>query len=175
MKKVFGYLLVFGLFIGFLGLSLSCASDDVPEEPKSTITLEDVNALMKNQEANALTNNGLTADQLMEVTKLCIQTGELTGVSILDENTKLSFAVLESNLTICKIPMIVKFSFSISKNGTLRLRVLEIREVSPDVNPFSVTVPSKEVDSQMNMINSTVLNHLDKIGTTIMNRSSDFS
>ena len=174
MKKVFGYLLVFGLFIGFLGLSLSCASDDVPEE-KTTITLEDVNKLMKNQEANALTNNGLTSDQLMEVTKLCIQTGELSGVSIVEENAKLSFAVLESNLTVCKIPLIVRFSFAISKNGTLRLRVLDIREVSPDVNPFLVTVPTKDVDSQMDTINTTIINHLDKIGNTIMNRSSDFS
>ena len=73
----------------YMLLSLACASSPEPrQEPRSEISLENVNRLLKNQEVNILSNNGLTSDQLMEVTKLCIQTGELTGVEIIEENAK---------------------------------------------------------------------------------------
>ena len=113
----------------YMLLSLACASSPEPrQEPRSEISLENVNRLLKNQEVNILSNNGLTSDQLMEVTKLCIQTNELKGVEIIEENAKLSYAVLKATVSLNTKPMVVKFSYSISKTGTLKMIVTEISE-----------------------------------------------
>ena len=164
------------VFIGYLLLSLACASAPEPKnEPRSEISLENVNQLLKNQEVNILSNNGLTSDQLMEVTKLCIQTSELTGVEIIEENKKLSYAVLKATISLNKKPMLVKFSYSISKAGTLKMRVMEISEQDSVNAPYSVTVYTKDYEATMNAIKSTVLNRLDSIGNTVLKRSADFA
>ena len=164
------------VFIGYLLLSLACASAPEPKnEPRSEISLENVNQLLKNQEVNILSNNGLTSDQLMEVTKLCIQTGELTGVEIIEENAKLSYAVLEAMISLNKKPMVVKFSYSISKTGTLKMRVTEILEQDSVNAPYSVTVYTKDYEATMEAIKATVLNRVESIGNTVLKRSADFA
>ena len=177
MKKfVLGLVPISLVFIGYLFLSLACASSPAPQkEPTSEISLENVNQLLKNQEVNILSNNGLTSDQLMEVTKLCIQTSELTGVEIIEENKKLSYAVLKATISLNKKPMLVKFSYSISKAGTLKMRVMEILEQDSVNAPYSVTVYTKDYEATMNAIKSTVLNRLDSIGNTVLKRSADFA
>lgn len=164
------------VFIGYLLLSLACASAPEPKnEPRSEISLENVNQLLKNQEVNILSNNGLTSDQLMEVTKLCIKTGELTGVEIIEENAKLSYAVLKATISLNKKPMAVKFSYSISKTGTLKMRITEILEQDSVNAPYSVTVYTKDYEATMEAIKSTVLNRVESIGNTVLKRSADFA
>lgn len=160
----------------YMLLSLACASAPEPKkEPTSEISLENVNQALKNQEVNILSNNGLTSDQLMEVTKLCIQTGELTGVEIIEENAKLSYAVLKATIPLNKKPMAVKFSYSISKTGTLKMRVTEILEQDSVNAPYSVTVYTKDYEATMEAIKATVLNRVESIGNTVLKRSADFA
>ena len=149
---------------------VSCAS--APAE--TTITMTDVNRVVKNEEVDLLANNGLTAEQLMEVIKLCIQTEELTGVSLVEENTKLSYGVLTANMDLYKKPVVVKFSCSISKNGNLKMRVVNVTEQNPD-NPFKVTVYEKDYDSNCASIKNKIKNKLNSIGKTVLARSSDFA
>lgn len=164
------------VFIGYLLLSLAWASaPEPPKEPTSAISLENVNQLLKNQEVNILSNNGITSEQLMEVTKQCIQTGELTGVEIIEENAKLSYAVLKATISLNKKPMVVKFSYSISKTGTLKMRVTEILEQDSVNAPYSVTVYTKDYEATMEAIKATVLNRVESIGNTVLKRSADFA
>ena len=71
--------------------------------------------------------------------------------------------------------MLVKFSYSISKAGTLKMRVMEISEQDSVNAPYSVTVYTKDYEATMNAIKSTVLNRLDSIGNTVLKRSADFA
>ena len=160
----------------YMLLSLACASSPEPrQEPRSEISLENVNRLLKNQEVNILSNNGLTSDQLMEVTKLCIQTNELKGVEIIEENAKLSYAVLKATVSLNNKPMVVKFSYSISKTGTLKMIVTEISERDSVNAPYSVTVYTKDYEATMEAIKATVLNRVEAIGNTVLKRSADFA
>lgn len=164
------------LFAIFWGLSLACASAPEPA-PRETskITLLAINQIVKNQEVSLLANNGLTGEQLMEVIKLCISTQELTGVSLVEENAKLSYGVLEANLELSKIPMIVKFSCSISKTGTLKMRVIEVREQNPEVSPFSVKVYTDEYKSICEAYKNLILKKIENTGNTVINRAADFA
>jgi len=175
-SRIYKILSVSVIFSVFIILSLACASAPEPApEPKSTITLADVNAIVKNQEVTLLANNGLTADQLMEVIKLCIQTEELTNISIAEENAKLSYGVLRLNMNLSKIPVIVTFSCSISKNGTLKMRVRNVVEQSPETTQFAVTVYTKDFNAYCTSLKNAVLNKIENIGNTVIARAADFA
>ena len=106
-------LVTFFCFVGFIVLFIVCAS--APEVPKTTITIEDLIIQLKNQGKNLLATNELTSKQLMEVTKLCISSGEIDDVEIFEENQVLSFAMLSTKVSISDIPVLIRFFYSISK------------------------------------------------------------
>ena len=176
VNKVSTFIAISALFVSFTFLSLACASTPEPApEPTSTITLADVNSLIQNQEINLLSNNGLTAEQLMEVIKLCIQTEEITNVSLVEEKAQLSYGVLIANMGLSKIPVPVKFSCSISKTGTLKMRVISVTEQHPEGTPFQITVYTKDYEARCDAIKNSVLNKLESIGNTVLARSADFA
>ena len=176
-KKIFSTFSFSIVFAAFMFLSLACgASDPAPApEPTSTITMADVNGLVKNQEVNLLANNGLTAEQLMEVIKLCIQTDEITDVALVEENAKLSYGVLTANMALQKVPVTVKFSCSISKTGTLKMRISEVKEQNPELAPFNLTVYTKDYEAKCDAIKNSILNKLESIGNIVLTRSADFA
>lgn len=175
-KRILNFISASVISAMFIALSLACASEPEPvREPTSTITLADVNALVKNQEVNLLANNGLTADQLMEVIKLCIQTEEITNVSLVEENTKLSYGVLKVNMGLAKIPVTVTFSCSISKTGTLKMRIRDVTEQNPELAPFTYTVYTKDYKAHCDSLKKSILNKLENIGNTVLARSADFA
>lgn len=161
---------------GFILLSLACASAPEPDTaiPKTTITIDDLNVWLKNQEVNLLANNELTSNQLMEVTKLCISTGELTDVVILEENEVLSYAVIGSNIKVGDVPLFFRFSYSISKNGTLHMRIMDATEQS-ETTPFSKTMNSSDVETYKASVIESFSSKLKKIGETVLSRSADFA
>lgn len=173
-KRILSILSISVFFSIFIGLSLACATPPEPE-PKSTITLADVNLLVKNQEVNLLANNGLTSEQLMEVIKLCIQTEELTNVSFVEENAKLSYGVLKVNMELSQIPVTVTFSCSISKTGTVKMRITNVTEQNPEVSPFKVIVYTKDYPARCDDLKNSILNKINTIGKTILTRSADFA
>ena len=163
-------------FVSFVGLSLACASapESVPEVPKTTITIDDLTVWLKNQEVSVMTTNELTSKQLMEVTKLCISSGELSDVVIVEENEVLSYAVLETRVTVSNVPLSIKFSYSISKNGTLRMRITDVVEIN-ETSPFSRTLNSTDVDTYKASVIETFSSKLKKIGDTVLSRAADFA
>lgn len=158
----------------FMALSLACASAPEPE-PTTTITLSTVNNLVKNQEASLLANNGLTGEQLMEVIKLCIHTGEISNVSLVEENAKLSYGVLAANITLYKVPVVVKFSCSISKTGSLKMRVIDVKEQNSDTAPFNLEVYKKDYDSICESIQNKIMGKVKNFGEVVITRSADFA
>lgn len=161
-------------FVGFIVLSLACASAPEQEIPKTKITIEDLNVWLKNQETNLLATNELTPKQLMEVTKLCISTGEINDVEILEENQILSYAVLSLKIKLNEIPLLVTFSYSISKTGTLKMRINSITETSEN-SIFSKVLNSTDVDTYKASVIESVSNELKKIGNAVLLRSADFA
>lgn len=173
-KQVVAYVVAFMMVTVWMGLSLSCGRS-VPKEPVSNITIEDVDNVVTGQETNILVNNGLTSDQLMEVTKLCITTGELKDVTIIEENQKLSYAVLEAKITVKNIPLKIKFSYSISKSGTLKMKITQISEADSKNAPCKMSVYTKDYDSTMESIKSSILDSIKSIGNVVLERSADFA
>lgn len=164
------------VFVGLVVLSLACASAPEPEAaiPKATVTIDDLAVWLRNQEVSVMTTNELTSKQLMEVTKLCISSGELSDVSIVEENEVLSYAVLESRLTVSGVPLSFRFSYSISKNGTLRMRITDVAEVN-ETAPFSRTMSASDVDAYKASVIEAFSGRLKKIGDTVLSRAADFA
>lgn len=176
MKKTFlRVFLVAWITCAYMALSLACTGSTPEPEPTTRITIADVNSVLKNQEVSLLANNGLTAEQLMEVIKLCIKTEEITNISIVEENPKLSYGVLKVDMNIRKNPVSVIFSCSISKSGTLKMRVTNIKSVDKVNAPFSSIVYTKDFDAACVSIKESVLSKLQNIGNTVIVRSSDFA
>ena len=173
-KNVMAYVASFMMIAVWMGLSLSCGGS-APEEPKTKVTLEDVNKYVAGQDVNILVNNGLTSDQLMEVTKLCISTGELNNVTIIEENQKLSYAVLDAKISTRKIPLTVRFSYSISKSGTLKMRLTQITETDPKNAPCEFTVYTKDFEATMDSVKTSILDSVKSIGNAVLERSADFA
>ena len=173
-KKVYSLLTVGLILCSYLILSLACASGPEPQ-PTMKLTINDINKYTVNQEVNELANNGLTSDQLLEVTKLCIKTGELKNVTFLEENAKLSFAILEAQVSLNNTQLVVKFSCSISKNGTVKARIIDIRELDPSNSPFSQAIYQTEYEDTCVAHRTSVLNSLKKIIDIIITRSADFA
>lgn len=171
-----GFKIVSALAIvcSFMMLALACASAPDAKDT-STITMVEVNGLVKNQEASFLINNGLSGDQFMEVIKLCIRTGELSDVALVEENAKLSYGAMAATMKVMKIPVIVKFSCSISKNGSVKLRVLDVREQNPEVDAFNVRVKTDEYDAKCDAIKNLIMKKIKEIGETVVSRSADFA
>ena len=73
-----------------------------------------------------------------------------------------------------EIPLLVTFSYSISKNGTLKMRINSITETSEN-GIFSKVLNSTDVDTYKASVIESVSNELKKIGNTVLLRAADFA
>lgn len=165
----------------FFVLSLSCASTKEsaptppPPEPKTTVMIDELNQWLKNQEVSLLANNSLTSDQLMAITKLCISEGEISNVSIAEENAVISYAVLNTKIIISETPLSFMFSYSISKAGSLKMRITNVSEVNPTNSPFSKTIKQSYLETYKASVIKAFQSKMIEIGNTVLARSADFA
>ena len=171
MKKMF--VLASGLFGLYFALFLACASAPEEVEEASLVTAASLNAWLKGYEEKIQVENDLTPKQLMEVTKLCMKSGELKDVSIIEENEVLAFAVLEDKITINKTVLKYQFNYSISKAGVLTLKIKEITE---DVEGnFKVSVYNSKLEGYKESVIAAFSEKLKKNAEVVINRSKDFA
>lgn len=170
MKKTF--MLVSCLLGLYFFLFLACAS--APEEEQiSVVTIGSINKWLKGYEEKIQVASDLTPKQLMEVTKLCMSSGELKDVSIVEENEVLAFAILESKININNSVLKYKFNYSISKSGVLTLK---IREITEDIEgDFEIEVYNSELKDYRESIIANFSEQLKKIAEIVINRSKDFA
>ena len=172
MKKKFA-LISGGLFGLYFALFLACASAPETEEEASAVTVASLNKWLSGYEEKIQVANDLTPKQLMEVTKLCMSSGELKGVTIVEENEVLAFAILEDKITISKIALKYRFNYSISKAGVLTLKIKEITE---DVEgAFKVNVYNSKLKEYKESVINAFVEQLKKNAEVVINRSKDFA
>ena len=172
MKKKFA-LISGGLFGLYFALFLACASAPEEVEEARLVTVASLNAWLKGYEEKIQVANDLTPKQLMEVTKLCMKSGELKDVSIIEENEVLAFAVLEDKITINKTVLKYQFNYSISKAGVLTLKIKEITE---DVEGnFKVSVYNSKLEGYKESVITAFGEKLKKNAEIVINRSKDFA
>ncbi len=155
-------------------LSLACASSPPPQpkEKKVEVNVKNLNEWLGNYEEKITVANGLTSKQLMEVTKLCLTSGELKDLSIVQENEVLSFAILEAKVSVNDVIIKYKFNYSISKSGVLTMKIFEVYEDVPD--SYRVIVKESEFNAYRTEVMSKFTNRLKKIADTVIKRSADF-
>lgn len=171
-KKSNSFFCILGLFAFYMILSLSCASSPTPEK-KYKITIEHVNDWLKNSEQKIPAGNGLSSKQLMEVTKLCILSGELQDVIIVGENEVLSFAYLETKVIINEIAVNVKYSYSISKQGIVTTRIQSISEV--DNGAFVVSIKETNFEEYKQSVIKIINSKITNSANIVINRAQDFA
>lgn len=150
----------------------SCASAPAPE-PKSIVTITTLNAWLKNHERKIQTSIDLNSKELMEITKLCMSYGELPGFSLLEENAILSFALVQSEITINNIPLTFRYTYSISKSGTLSMKITNVSESSEGT--FKRTVNTKDLELYKEAVIKAFSNKMENVANVVVNRAADFS
>lgn len=165
---------IISISVLYMLLSLACSSGPEPEpERKIRLDIATLNEWLINHEVKMQVTNGLTSKQLMEVTKLCLSSGELQNVSIVEENDVLSFAVLELKLKVEGVWLKCQYHYSISKSGVLTMRIKSIYEEKPDSFILNVNESSWS-NVKQSMINNFE-ERLTNNGNIVINRSGDFA
>jgi len=153
----------------FLFLACATLTEDVAI---STINIRTLNKWLKGHEEKIQVKNILTPKELMEVTRLCIQEGELKNIHIIEENDILSFAVLEGKIEISKHTLRYIFTYSISKSGVLTLKIKHIIEEQEE--DFRVNVYDSDIKEYKERVIQTFSDKLKENIEIVIKRSYDF-
>lgn len=154
-------------------LSLSCGGSAPEPEKQVPIDISIVNQWLNNYEEKIQVTQELSSKQLMEVTKLCLSAGDLTNVTIVEENSILSFAVLESKITVSNIPLKYQFQYSISKSGVLTMRIKSVMEYEP--GKFKVAIAESELQNYEQQVIKLFSDQMRQNADIVIKRSSDFA
>lgn len=154
-------------------LSLSCGGSAPEPEKQVPIDISIVNQWLNNYEEKIQVTQELSSKQLMEVAKLCLSAGDLTNVTIVEENSILSFAVLESKITVSNIPLKYQFQYSISKSGVLTMRIKSVMEYEP--GKFKVAIAESELQNYEQQVIKLFSDQMRQNADIVIKRSSDFA
>ncbi len=180
LNKFVKTLPVLVVVLSYFVLSLACVttgpvviSDQPVAEKSYVVNTEVVKDWLVSHKEKVTVANGLTSEQLMEVTKLCLSSGELQGVSIINENKVLSFAVLDAQVMINREVLRVKFNYSISRSGILTMKIVDIYEDVPGT--YSVNVRASRLEGYKSAVMNQFIKRLRGIADTVIKRSEDFA
>lgn len=116
----------------FILFSLACASDPEPESSSSntndtkSVTIEIMNDWLVNHEEEIKTNKNITQNQLIEITKRCIDNGKILNTTINEQDSALGYALLSAHTKVWSHQITVDYSYSISNSGVLTMRIIRI-------------------------------------------------
>ncbi len=157
----------------YFGLSLACVSFPSTHSNHTVrITIKDLNRWLVGHEEKFTVENGLTAAQLMEVTRVCLLLGELQGLSLVQKSDVLHFAVFEAAVSIHDVIIKYKFNYSISRSGVLTMKISEVYEDIPD--SYRVTVNEGNGHAYKAAVMRKFTEKLENIAEIVISRSFDF-
>ncbi|WGK68524.1 hypothetical protein P0082_08535 [Candidatus Haliotispira prima] len=174
-------------FILFLG-SGTTSSVEVPKVPTVKIDQGVIERLVDSLEYQKLMADSLTADELMEISKL-VFADTLKNIKMVESNAKLSYAKLSAVIKLNPpenskgnpISLKILCSYTLSKSHYLTMRVTDVVDIDPE-NPSGTiwTVPSNDgdnggIDAIRESIKKQVTSVLEKIAGAVSQRVADFS
>ncbi|EFW36866.1 hypothetical protein [Treponema phagedenis] len=145
--------------------------NSVARKEISVITL---NRWLKGYELRLNSPTSLSGKQLMEVTKLCIKSGDLNNLYIIDENSVLSFATMQVKFIMDGQPFYCQFEYSISNSGNFTFKPIKVMDAVTD-NPYKKSIYASDEKNIKRYFIDLLEQTFKNIKNSVINRSKDFT
>ena len=156
--------------------------------PRKIVLIDDLNMLVKGKEVIRNENEKSVGKELLDVVSLskqtakqdflrfyppvadiveyCLNSGELMDVVLVQKNNDLNNCTLDMDISLYKIPLVVNLFCSMSKNGNLKMKIMNVRE--RESKPFKLYVEAYKYEKTSQFLMESIIKKIEHIEDIIL-------